>query len=161
MKTPRTPIDFEYDLWTTEEGKCMVRIKETGQECEVSRELLKYLRAEEKQLRRSLPKSDSSESANGKDDERSILSLDCISEENDGKMLPDWLKDNSDIEGEVIAKLLEQELQDSLTRAQLELYRDCIKNGISIREYSKLSGKAYSSIRDAVELIRKKYKKIF
>ena len=24
---PKTPIEFDYDLWTTEEGKCMVRVK--------------------------------------------------------------------------------------------------------------------------------------
>ena len=34
MKIPKTPIAFDYDLWTTEDGKCMVRVKRTG---EVSR----------------------------------------------------------------------------------------------------------------------------
>ena len=27
MKTPKTPLEFDYDLWTTEDGTCMVRIK--------------------------------------------------------------------------------------------------------------------------------------
>ena len=52
-KTMKTPIEFDYDLWTTEEGKCMVRVKLTGEVCEVSRETMRVLRNEEKKLRRS------------------------------------------------------------------------------------------------------------
>ena len=37
MKTPKTPIEFDYDLWTTEDGKCMVRVKRTGEVSEVDR----------------------------------------------------------------------------------------------------------------------------
>ena len=45
---PKTPVEFDYDLWTTEDGKCMVRIKSTGEVTEVDREVMKALRAEEK-----------------------------------------------------------------------------------------------------------------
>ena len=34
---PKTPVEFDYDLWTTEDGKCMVRIKATGEVTEVER----------------------------------------------------------------------------------------------------------------------------
>lgn len=54
MKTPKTPIEFDYDLWTTEDGKCMVRVKITGEITEVDREVMKALRAEEKRIRRAL-----------------------------------------------------------------------------------------------------------
>lgn len=54
MKTPKTPIEFDYDLWTTEDGKCMVRVKITGEVTEVDREVMKALRAEEKRIRRAL-----------------------------------------------------------------------------------------------------------
>ena len=54
MKTPKTPIEFDYDLWTTEDGKCMVRVKSTGEVTEVDREVMKALRAEEKRIRRAL-----------------------------------------------------------------------------------------------------------
>lgn len=30
MRIPKTPVEFDYDLWTTEDGKCIVRIKATG-----------------------------------------------------------------------------------------------------------------------------------
>ena len=53
MKTPKTPIEFDYDLWTTEDGKCMVRVKITGEVTEVDRKVMRILRAEEKRIRRS------------------------------------------------------------------------------------------------------------
>ena len=39
MKIPKTPIAFDYDLWTTEDGKCMVRVKRTGEVSEVDRKV--------------------------------------------------------------------------------------------------------------------------
>ena len=54
MKTPKTPIEFDYDLWTTEDSKCMVRVKRTGEQCEVSRGTFRSLRNDEKKLRRSM-----------------------------------------------------------------------------------------------------------
>jgi len=41
MSIPKTPVEFDYDLWTTEEGKCMVRIKATGEITEVERSALR------------------------------------------------------------------------------------------------------------------------
>ena len=48
MSIPKTPVEFDYDLWTTEEGKCMVRIKATGEVTEVERSVMQVLRSEEK-----------------------------------------------------------------------------------------------------------------
>ena len=50
-RIPKTPVEFDYDLWTTEDGKCMVRVKATGETTEVDREVMKMLRNEEKKLR--------------------------------------------------------------------------------------------------------------
>ncbi len=44
--------DFEYDLWTTEDGRRMVRVRATREECQVDQETFRLLRAEEKRLRR-------------------------------------------------------------------------------------------------------------
>ena len=52
-RIPKTPIEFDYDLWISEDGKCMVRVKDTGETTEVDREVMKALRNEEKKLRRS------------------------------------------------------------------------------------------------------------
>lgn len=47
---PKTPVEFDYDLWTTEDGKCMVRIKATGEVTEVERTVMQVLRSEEKRF---------------------------------------------------------------------------------------------------------------
>ena len=56
-RIPKTPVEFDYDLWTTEDGKCMVRVKITGEVTEVDREVMKILRLEEKQMRRGVPQA--------------------------------------------------------------------------------------------------------
>ena len=44
MSIPKTPVEFDYDLWTTEEGKCMVRIKASGGLTGVERAVMRVLR---------------------------------------------------------------------------------------------------------------------
>lgn len=51
MKVPKTPDDFDYDLWT-QDGMCFMRIKRTGEQCEITQETMRLLRSEEKRLRR-------------------------------------------------------------------------------------------------------------
>ncbi len=78
MKIPKTPKEFDYDLWTTEDGKWMVRIKSTGEVTEVDREVMKALRAEEKWMRRKMtgaPVPGAEEATT------TILSLDYVSYE--------------------------------------------------------------------------------
>ena len=65
MSIPKTPVEFDYDLWTTEEGKCMVRIKATGEITEVERSVMQVLRSEEKRVRRILS-SEQDQSREGK-----------------------------------------------------------------------------------------------
>ena len=65
MKIPKTPIEFDYDLWTTEDGKCMVRVKSTGEVTEVDRKVMKILRTEEKRIRRSYGSDSASENEDG------------------------------------------------------------------------------------------------
>ena len=83
----KTPIEFDYDLWTTEEGKCMVRVKLTGEVCEVSRETMRVLRNEEKKLRRSktgVPIA----GCEDEDETATLLSLDFVSVQ-DAEEMPD------------------------------------------------------------------------
>ena len=77
---PKTPVEFDYDLWTTEDGKCMVRVKNTGEVTEVDREVMKILRTEEKRLRRSYGFDNSSEDEDGVEyPSDAVLSLDaCV-----------------------------------------------------------------------------------
>ena len=159
MKTPKTPLEFDYDLWTTEDGKCMVRIKETGETCEVSRDIMRLLRSEEKKLRRAqagVPVSGCSEEIRA-----SLLSLDYVSMVDAEGMSPAWLEAPSNLEEDVVTLILDEEFRKTLTPTQLDIYVSCILNGISYKDYADQKGVAYQSIQKAILLIRKKAQKFF
>ena len=133
-RIPKTPVEFDYDLWTTEDGKCMVRVKLTGEVTEVDREVMKILRAEEKKLRRSFT-GDASE--DGEDGVDTILSLDYVSYEGGEDMEPVWLEDKSRMEDEVMMDMMIKEFAQSLTPKQFDVFQRCLLGGVSLREYNK------------------------
>ena len=98
-RIPKTPVEFDYDLWTTEDGKCMVRVKATGETTEGDREVMKMLRNEEKKLRRSYDPSGSSASGDEEETQPStILSLDAVPED-DVKSSGGWLTKRTSLTG--------------------------------------------------------------
>lgn len=69
MKTIR---EFDYDLWAIDENgrkRFYVRVKETGEETEVTQEVMRYLQSQEKQMRRVYLKQQ---------DEGELLSLNTL-----------------------------------------------------------------------------------
>jgi len=155
-RIPKTPIEFDYDLWTTEDGKCMVRVKLTGEVCEVSRETMRVLRNEEKKLRRSFvgtPVEDDEEDSNP------ILSLDVISEE-DVKDAS-WLADPHDFTQDIAVKMAEEEFIKTLTSREKDVYTFCIKMGREQSEYAEKTGLSISRVCKIVAAIRKKAKIFF
>ena len=95
MKTPKTPVAFDYDLWTTEDGKCMVRVKKTGEVSEVNRDVMRVLRAEEKRIRRSYGSDSTSEDEDSAEKSSdSVLSLDAMPE--DDVKSAAWLADSGE-----------------------------------------------------------------
>ena len=46
--------NFDYDLWTTDDGKRFARVRRTGEVCEVDEETMKLLRSAEKSVYREL-----------------------------------------------------------------------------------------------------------
>ena len=104
MKTPKTPVAFDYDLWTTEDGKCMVRVKNTGEVSEVNRDVMRVLRAEEKRLRRSYGSDSTSEDEDSAEKSSdSVLSLDAMPE--DDVKSSAWLADSRDCMEDLITAL--------------------------------------------------------
>ena len=160
MKTPKTPIEFDYDLWTTENGKYMVRVKRTGEVSEVDRDVMRVLRAEEKRIRRSYGSDKTAEDEDGAEKfPDSVLSLDAMPE--DDVKSAAWLADSSDFIKEAELKMLERELMQTLTLIQLDVYKACIINGQTPTAYAKGHNMKRQSVNDAITLIRKKAKKIF
>lgn len=153
----KTPKEFDYDLWKTEEGRYMVRVKETGEVCEADSATMRLLRAEEKRLRRSMQGAP----AIGSGEREIVLSLDYVSTDESGEMTPVWLEDPSNVEDMTLDKLLFSELLESLTEKQRELFTSCIQNGISLREFARSKRIDFKSARERMEQIQKKYKKFF
>ena len=160
MKTPKTPIEFDYDLWTTEDGKCMARVKKTGEVSEVNRDVMRVLRAEEKRIRRSYGFGNTSEDEDGAEKiSDTVLSLDAMPE--DDVKSAAWLADSSDFIKEAELKMLERELMQTLTLLQLDVYKTCIMNGQTPTAYAKEHNMKRQSVNDVIKLIRKKAKKYF
>ena len=153
---PKTPVEFDYDLWTTEDGKCMVRIKATGEVTEVERTVMQVLRSEEKRFRRAM--SLDQEADRDGISKPTILSLDVLHEDVTDS---NWLADTVDYTEEISTKLLEQRLRESLTPTQYGIYQACILNGISYKAYADQMGVSYQSVQNAIRLIQKKAKNIF
>ena len=158
MKTPKTPIEFDYDLWTTEDGKCMVRVKRTGEVSEVDRKVMRILRAEEKRIRRSYGVG-SKQEEEGEEHTTPVLSLDALPD--DDVMSAAWLTDSSDFIKDAELRMLEKELMQTLTPLQLDVYKACIMNGQTPTAYAKEHNMKRQSVNDAITLIRKKAKKYF
>ena len=159
----RTPKDFDYDLWTTKDGKNMVRVKATGEVTEVSREIMKLLRAEEKRHRREM---EGVPIYGCKTEKATLLSLDFISLDNNGEgcdgIEPWWLIDHSDNPEEILLKKsLEEEFLKTLTTPQCDIYFKCLYGGQTIEDYADSRKINYKTAWESREKVRTKFKKIF
>lgn len=160
MKTPKTPVAFDYDLWTTEDGKCMVRVKKTGEVSEVNREVMRVLRAEEKRIRRSYGSDSTSEDEDSAEKSSdSVLSLDAMPE--DEVKSAAWLADSRDCMEELVTALKEKELFSILTEKQRKLYLAMTREGITLREFARRKGIGIRAAFDLKAAVQKKFQKIF
>ena len=149
MKKPDKVKEFDYRLWITEDRKYMVKIKATGEECEVDTETFKLLRNEEKKLRRQ---------ANLKKSRPSELSLDLIVSD-DESPYSKWLADSSVLEDKIEEQSVENELINTLSKRQYDVYLHCIKQSMSQREYADKNGLNRRYVSSVVTDIKNKIKK--
>jgi len=145
----KSPKEFDYDLWTTKdsEGKAhyWAKVKETGEIQEVSHEIMKFLRSEEKKLRRELNEMPPS---------GPILSLDTPHDDEKSS----WFEDRNYGVIEMETKIAEEEFRKTLTDEQLNVYMHCIRNGESASEYAKKHHKAQQTVFGIITAIREKAK---
>ena len=155
-RIPKTPVEFDYDLWTTEDGKCMVRVKATGETTEVDREVMKMLRNEEKKLRRSYDPSGSSASGDEEETQPStILSLDAVPE--DDVKSSGWLADKEDFTDGVLTKLVIQDFRATLNSTHLEIFDQCLLGDKTIRAFAEEYGLRKSTVWDIANALRKNF----
>lgn len=160
MKIPKTPIAFDYDLWTTEDGKCMVRVKRTGEVSEVDRDVMRVLRAEEKRIRRSYGSDSTSDVEDGVEKTSdSVLSLDAMPE--DDVKSAAWLADSRDCMEELMTAIKEKELLFILTEKQRELYLAMTREGLTLRAFARRKDISIRAAFDLKSAVQKKFQKFF
>ena len=160
MKIPKTPIAFDYDLWTTEDGKCMVRVKRTGEVSEVDRKVMRILRAEEKRIRRSYGSDNTSEDEDGAEKlSDTVLSIDAMPE--DDVKTAAWLADSYDLAKEVTMQLMVKTFYAGLTEKQRGVFEHCMIAGESLSSYAREIGVDYTTVQETRNALRKKFKKFF
>ena len=159
MRIPKTPKEFDYDLWTTEDGKNMVRVKRTGEMTEVDHEVMKILRIEEKRLRRSYgEKTDGDEeNAEGKPS-NSILSLEALPDE---VKIGAWLADPYDFTEEFLLRLEVDAFKKLLTEKQQDVFQSCMINGETYVAYARRKGIREQSVQETARYIKKKAENFF
>lgn len=144
----KTPKNFDYDLWVTEDGKCMVRVKSTGEVTEIDRSVMRFLRAEEKRLRREME-----EQENG-----NTLFLEIQPNDETGES---WLVDTYDFQSELMSEITKSEFCNLLTPKQLDVFQKCLMGGKSLTQYALENGVSIPVIHRRIGAIRKKAKKFF
>ena len=143
--------EFDYDLWTTQEGGTKhywARVRATGEVAEISIEIMRYLRVEEKRIYREIEASRK---------RGSMLSLEFLyDDEKEG-----WLSDYGVGASEMENTLTEEALRRLLTPAQLSVFDECIIGGKSLTAYAALHGVSVPMVNKHIQAIRKKAKKFF
>lgn len=147
---------FAYQLSTTPEGKFMVRVKDTDETCEVSKEVFLCLRHEEYEER----KLDGALWASQKTAEPP-LSLSWVSTQNGDTMESAWLASHFDLEEEAAVQSLEEAFLEMLTAKEKDVYISCIKDGLSQIEYAKQHSIGKGAVANRIASIREKARKFF
>ncbi len=143
--------EFDYDLWTTTENGTKhywAKVKSTGEVTEVSHEVMRFLRAEEKKVYREITAIKN---------HGSTLSLDTPQ----GEDKESWFEDRHAGVSEMETALFEEEFRKLLTPVQLEIFEQCLVGNIGLREYARLKGIKHATVVRSVRAIRKKFKKYF
>ena len=152
MKTLR---EFDYDLWAIEENgkkRYFARVKATGEETEITLEVMRLLLSQEKQMRREYAKRKTV---------GTVLSLEAICDEEDVNEAS-WLLDaEQKIETDILMEDLKDDFCKLLTDNQLSIFNECLINGKSQVAYAAEHGVTKQSVYDTILLIRKKAKKYF
>ena len=143
--------EFDYDLWTTIENGTKhywARVKATGEVTEVSHEVMKFLRAEEKRVYREIEASQN---------RGSILSLDIPHDEEKES----WFEDHGRGTSEMETALFEEEFRKLLTPYQLEIFESCLLGKEGIRSFARRKGVHHKAIEKSIAIIQEKFKKYF
>lgn len=155
--------DFDYDLWTSPDGKCFAKIRSTGEVCEISDETLRLLRREEKRIYRETELKKSLDSDNITDKTKASIMHPLTFEISDDENNEDssWLQSGENLEEEQIAKDMETQFSELLTDYQKEVFVCVMKNGESQESFASRHSITSRGVRRIIEKIQKKAKNFF
>ena len=144
---------FDYDLWTTNDDgvkSYWVRIRATQEVVEVDLKTLRFLRTEEKKIYRAIE--------DARNNAGTVLSYEIFEDE---EASGEWLIDEKDLETQVLMQSEIDAVVKTLTPKQFFVYKNCILEGMELREFARNNNLSYSTVKDIRDAIRKKFKKIF
>ena len=151
----KTLKEFDYDLWAIKENRrkrYFARIKATGEETEVSLEVMRLLLSQEKQMRREYAKQQTI---------GPVLSLDAI---RDGGSMDEsaWLLDvRQRIDSEVLTAELTDAFCKMLTDSQRSIFQECLIEGKSQTAYAAEHSISVPMVNKQIRAIRGKAKIYF
>ncbi len=144
---------FDYDLWTTNDDgvkRYWVRIRATQEVVEVDLKTLRFLRTEEKKIFRTIE--------DARNNAGTVLSYEIFEDE---ETSGEWLIDEKDLESQVLLQTEIDDVVKTLTPKQFLVYKNCILEGMELREFARNNNLSYSTVKDIRDAIRKKFQKIF
>lgn len=144
---------FDYDLWTTNDDgvkRYWVRIRATQEVVEVDLKTLRFLRAEEKKIYRAIEEA--------RNNAGTVLSYEVFEDE---EISGEWLIDEKDLETQVLMQSEIDAVVKTLTPKQFWVYKNCILEGMELREFARKNNLSYSTVKDIRDAIRKKFQKNF
>ncbi|MBO5463830.1 MAG: hypothetical protein J6A49_11020 [Clostridia bacterium] len=144
---------FDYDLWTTNDDgvkRYWVRIRATQEVVEVDLKTLRFLRAEEKKIYRAIEEA--------RNNAGTVLSYEVFEDE---EVSGEWLIDEKDLETQVLMQSEIDAVVKTLTPKQFWVYKNCILEGMELREFARKNNLSYSTVKDIRDAIRKKFQKNF
>ena len=144
--------NFDYDLWTTNDGvkRYWVRIRATQEVVEVDLKTLRFLRAEEKKIYRAIE--------DARNNAGTVLSYEMFEDE---EISGEWLIDEKDLETQVLMQSEIDAVVKKLTPKQFLVYKNCILEGMELREFARKNNLSYSTVKEIRDAIRKKFQKNF
>ena len=149
----RSLDEFDYYLWTTNNGpvkKYWAKIKRTGEVTEISHEVMKFLRSEEKRMRREL---NHQRIRSNRTLHLSTVSLDDVGES--------WLENPLSMEEAVCMKCLMEDFRNSLSPKQRVFFDECLCYGLSQAEFAAKHGISRVCASKYKKIIIKKAKRFF
>lgn len=144
---------FDYDLWTTNDDgvkRYWVRIRATQEVVEVNLKTLRFLRTEEKKIYRAIEEA--------RNNAGTVLSYEIFEDE---EVSGEWLIDEKDLETQVLMQSEIDAVVKTLTPKQFWVYKNCILEGMELREFARKNNLSYSTVKDIRDAIRKKFQKSF